>query len=136
MTLFDQLKRDEGLRLSPYKDSLGKLTIGIGRCLNTVGISAGEAQMLFNNDVIRTTQALASALPWTAGLDPVRLAVLQNMAFNMGVQGLLKFQNTLKLIQVGSYQIAAGEMLKSAWANQVGARAQRLSKQMETGQWQ
>ncbi len=31
VNLTDQLIRDEGLRLYPYKDTAGKLTIGVGR---------------------------------------------------------------------------------------------------------
>ncbi|MNR52556.1 hypothetical protein D3C85_1724170 [compost metagenome] len=58
------------------------------------------------------------------------------MAFNLGVEGLLKFKNTLRLVEIGDYKSASVEMLNSAWARQVGNRAKRLSKQMLTGEWQ
>src|SRR4051812_27390106 len=36
--LVNQLIIDEGLKLSPYTDTVGKLTIGVGRNLTDVGI--------------------------------------------------------------------------------------------------
>jgi lysozyme len=53
------------------------------------------------------------------------------MAFNLGISGLLKFKKTLKLIEEGNYKLAAKEMLKSKWANQVKNRAKHLSIMME-----
>jgi lysozyme len=102
MTLLDQLKRDEGLRLTPYKDSVGKTTIGYGRNLDDVGISQYEAEILLQHDLIHASQVLRDNLPWTEGLDEVRRAVLVNMSFNMGIHGLMGFKNTLGLIQAGN----------------------------------
>ena len=134
--LEDQLKRDEGIRLHPYQDSVGKWTIGIGRNLSDVGISEAEATLLLQNDVLAASNALERAFPWVSGLDDVRKAVLVNMAFNMGIAGLAGFKGTLSLIQAGDYAGAAQAMLASKWAEQVGPRAQRLSIQLESGNWQ
>lgn len=136
MDLLEQLKRDEGLRLQPYRDSVGKLTIGYGRNLDDVGISGEEAEILLEHDAERAWKALYSRLPWVINLDEVRRAVLVNMAFNLGIAGLLQFKNTLALAESGKYREAAAEMLKSKWAQQVGERAARLARQMESGQWQ
>jgi lysozyme len=136
VNLIEQLKRDEGLRLTPYLDSVGKTTIGYGRNLSDEGITREEADMLLMNDIERTTNDLSKHLPWVASLDPVRQAVLLNMAFNMGIHGLMSFKNTLALVQRGDYAMAALGMLHSEWASQVPARAQRLAKQMELGEWQ
>jgi lysozyme len=65
----------------------------------------------------------------------VRFAVLVNMAFNLGVGGLLHFQNMLSFVKAASWVSAADEMLRSKWANEVGDRAQRLATQMRTGDW-
>lgn len=136
MDIFAQLRRDEDCKLKPYKDSVGKLTIGIGRNLDDVGISEDEAEYLLTNDVKKVASQLDIALPWYINLDEIRKGVLLNMAFNMGINGLLGFKNTLNHIANGNYDIAAQEMLQSKWATQVGARATRLSKQMLTGIWQ
>lgn len=134
--LADQLIRDEGLKLKPYKDTVGKLTIGVGRNLDDVGISEAEARDLLGNDIGRVCDSLGDVLPWLANLDEVRRAVLYNMAFNMGVGGLLKFRTTLGLVQSGNYRAASEAMLDSIWAKQVGDRATRLSMQLATGEWQ
>lgn len=133
--LLVQLKRHEGLRLKPYIDTAGHLSIGYGRNLAGVGLTREEAEMLLANDVARTWAALAAALPWVTGLDPVRQNVLANMCFNLGLKGLLGFQTTLGHVQGGHYAEAAQAMLTSKWASQVGARARELARQMASGDW-
>src|SRR6266481_3215489 len=120
MTLVEQLIRDEGLLLHPYADSVGKLTIGIGRNLTDVGISQAEATYLFTNDIQTAVDHLATALPWTVTLDEVRHAALVNMTFNMGIGGLCGFKKFLAVMQVGDWRVAQSEMLSSKWAEQVG----------------
>ena len=73
------------------------------------------------------------ALPWVTQLNEVRQRVLVDMAFNMGIVGLLSFKRTLATIQAGDYQQAATMMLDSRWAGQVGQRAERLAHMMVTG---
>jgi len=136
LTIIEQLKRDEGVRLKPYQDSVGKLTIGVGRNLDDVGITPDEADLLLANDVAHASKMLEQSLPWTQGLDDARLGVLLNMTFNMGIGSLMQFRTTLGKIQSGDYAGAAKAMLDSKWAEQVGGRAYRLSIQMESGQWQ
>jgi lysozyme len=136
MDTLDQIKRDEGLNLKPYHDSRGFLTIGYGTLIEN-GIDMEEADWLLRHRYERRAKAaLANALPWTAKLDAPRLAVLENMAYNMGIHGLLEFKNTLSLVENGHYAAASAAMLASLWAKQVGVRAQRLARQMETGVWQ
>lgn len=134
--IISQLTRDEGIRLYPYLDTVGRTTIGIGRNLTDVGISTDEADYLLANDIARAKANLEEALPWTSGLDSARQGALINMAFNLGIGGLMGFRNFLSAMQVGDWATAATEMLQSKWATQVRARAQRLSKQVETGEWQ
>lgn len=125
-----ELVRDEGLRLRIYKDTVGKLTIGVGRNLDDVGISKDEAYLMLDNDIQRTSDSLDKNLPWWKTLDEVRQRVILNMAFNMGINSLLGFKNTLAAIQAGRYNDAADGMLASKWATQVGDRATRLAKMM------
>lgn len=131
--LIDQLIRHEGLRLKPYTDTVGKLTIGVGRNLTDVGLAEEEARYLLYNDVARTVRDLSAALPWFDTLDGIRREVLINMAFNMGVAALLTFHHTLDLVKTGHYQEAADAMLQSKWAQQVGPRAHELAQQMRNG---
>jgi len=125
--VMDQLVADEGLRLKPYRCPAGKLTIGAGRNLDDRGITPAEAMFLLGNDIGDFWARLRDALPWLATApDPVQEALL-NMAFNLGVSGLLEFRQTLALIQARQYAQAADAMLKSKWAGQVGDRAKRLA---------
>lgn len=133
--LISQLLNDEGLRLKPYRDSVNKLTIGVGRNLDDVGISQDEALYLLGNDIRRAYGDLIAALPWVVKLDEPRQNVLTNMAFNLGVAGLLGFKHTLDCVQRGAWSDAADAMLQSKWARQVGARANRLAAQMRSGKF-
>lgn len=133
--LAEQLKRHEGLRLKPYTDTVGKLTLGIGRNLEDKGIIETEALSMLSNDVDEFFSKLSKRLDWFCDLDDARQNVLVNMAFNLGVGGLLTFKNTLSLIENGDHSSASEEMLNSKWAKQVGRRAVELSEQMRTGEF-
>lgn len=143
--MIDELKRDEADKPHPYFDcghppvltchrcGKGILTIGIGRNLRDKPLSQEERYHLLNNDIDEVIVALDQHFPWWSKLDEVRQRVLVNMAFNMGVEKLSAFTHTLGFIQSGDYASAADEMLRSAWAKQVGVRADRLAAMMRTG---
>ncbi len=131
--LLEQIKYHEGLRLKPYVCPAGKLTIGYGRNIEDCGITKYEAELLLAHDITAVESELKDKLEFWATLDPVRQAVLINMAFNMGVNGLMKFKKTLALIANGDYSSAAIEMMDSRWAKQVSKRALDLSVQMDLG---
>lgn len=133
--LREQLIRHEGLRLKPYTDTVGKLTIGVGRNLADVGISAEEAYYLLDRDIGAATTMLDSHLPWFKSLDEVRRAVLIDMCFNMGWLTLSTFHGTLAAIEGHEFDQASAHMLDSKWATQVGVRATRLAMMMRSGQW-
>ena len=131
--LIIELNRDEGLRLLPYRDTVGKLTIGVGRNLDDVGISIAEANNMLINDINRVLPQLDKSMPWWRDLSEARQRVLCNMAFNLGITKLLKFTKTLKMMQDGNYKQAAEAMRQSLWYRQVGVRAERLAVMMDNG---
>lgn len=136
--LIKELERDEGRVLHAYQDSLGFWTIGIGRLIDKRkggGISNEEADYLKLNDIARFKRDLDKHAPWWRQLDPVRQRVIQNLAFNLGADGLVsKWPNTVKLIREGKYREAAAAMRANrVWVGQVKGRAERLAKMMETG---
>jgi len=135
LDIIAQLKRDEGVRHFPYADTVGKLTIGVGRNLKDVGLRDSEIDFLLRNDVSEKATQLSNRFPWFSGLDEVRRGVLVNMTFNMGIGGVLGFPKFLVAVSRGEWNVAAAEMLDSQWAGQVGDRAKRLAQQMQTGQW-
>lgn len=145
-----QLKRHEGARRDanglhiPYRCPAGALTIGYGHNLDAnpvpgIGqqsrLSEDQAERLLTADLNRYAEELASVLPWASSLEPARYGVLLNMAFNLGISGLLGFRNTLGMVERGDYEDAAAGMLHSKWARQVKRRATELSEQMRAGKW-
>lgn len=139
MNIFDQLRRDESCVLHAYPDSLGYLTIGIGHLIDARkggSIPQAIADQLLTLDVQAKHDELDRMLPWWEKLDDARKGVILNLAFNLGVAGLVAFHNTLTLIEQGKFDEAAAHVLTLPWASQVGARAQRLAQQLKTGTWQ
>lgn len=161
--LIKQLSDHEGFKKTPYLDSVGIWTVGIGRnlkrlltpdeefkifgkvckynyeklvaTLKTKVLTTDQVEYLFVNDLDDHISRLYSDLPWVSELDEPRQAVLINMAFNLGNNGLLAFKNTLNLIKDGKYDAAGAAMLNSKWAEQVKRRAVELSAQMTSGKF-
>jgi len=127
--------RHEGFRQFPYKDTVGKLTIGVGRNLDDVGISEDEAAHLLENDILVARNELLFAFPAFSQMQPVRQDALTNMVFNMGITRFKGFKNMIAALVEQNYQLAADEMLDSKWARQVGSRADELAYQMRTNSY-
>ena len=121
------LMRDEGCRMKPYRDSVGKLTIGIGRNLDDNGITLEEAKILLENDITTVLIELDNKLRWWRELPEPAQRGLANMAFNLGLYRLLGFHKMLAALEHGEMQIAAASALDSKWAGQVGDRAKRIA---------
>jgi len=127
------IKHHEGLRLKPYKDSVGILTVGYGRNLEKP-ITQAQADRYLHDDLIHVEEDLEK-FEWYKPLDPVRQAVVQNMVFNLGITRFKHFKKTIYFIEQAKYGEAAVEMLDSKWGQQVGRRATQLSFMMKTGNW-
>lgn len=130
--LITQLRRHEGMELKPYKDTVGKMTIGIGRNLDDVGISETEALYLLQNDIDKRKFKLMGYLPYWHKLNEARQEVLINMCF-MGFARLKGFKKMFKALEDENYEEASKEMLDSKWATQVKGRADELARQMLEG---
>lgn len=135
MDIYSQLERDEGFRAKPYQDTEGHWTVGFGWNLEAVPLDIDIARMILQREVEKRTAALRRDYSWFDSLSECRQAVLINMAYNLGTEGLAKFERTLGSIASGNYDLAARQMLESKWAKQVGDRALRLSIQMRTDNW-
>lgn len=122
------LERDEGLRLKPYLDSVGKLTIGIGRNLDDNGITEAEARLMLDHDADVSLADLDRNAAWWRSMPEPAQRGLANMAFNMGWPTLSGFRNMLAALEQGEYARAADEALDSRWARQVGPRSERIAE--------
>ena len=132
--LLDQLKRHEGYRKFPYSDSVGLLTVGIGRNLEHVGISEEEAEILLANDVEVARQA-ASTMDYYESLSDERKDAVVNLIFNMGLSRFLGFKKMNAALYIADYDLAAIELLDSKYAVQVGDRSRELASQIKTGEY-
>jgi lysozyme len=141
-SLRDELKRSEGFSNKLYRDTSekigfegkkGKITIGWGYNIDDLGLPDDICEILLDRRIIVAIDDLTRNFPWTNSLDPVRFNVLADMVYNMGLPTFSTFKATLGAIQRGEYKIASEHMLDSLWAKQVGIRADRLAKRMETG---
>jgi lysozyme len=130
--LLSDLERDEGLRLKPYQCPAGKLTIGVGRNIEDIGITEDEARYLLVNDVKRVEAEFDRNMPWWRDMPEQAQQALVNMGFNLGWPRLSMFKKMLSALQRGDYGVAALEAVDSKWARQVGQRAWRIAEQFKT----
>lgn len=134
--LAKELCSDEGVVNHAYQDHLGYWTIGVGRLIDKRKggqLSDDEIKYLLNNDINKRFDELKIKIPWIVKLTDARQRALVNMAFQLGVNGLLGFKNTLSLLQSGKYSEAADNALKSKWAEQTPKRAKRVTDMIRNG---
>lgn len=138
MSLIEELlKKEEGWIPHAYQDHLGYWTIGYGKLIDKRkggGITKEEGEYLLRNEIARKSEELFEALPWAKLLDEVRQTVLIAMAFQMGVEGILGFRNTMHALMTGDWTKAAAGIRGSLWARQTPARAERMARAIETGE--
>lgn len=139
--IHDMIKLHEGTgpmrngNFMPYKDSVGLLTIGYGICIEKTGLRQNEADYILRSRVAEVENECLITFDWFDRIDEVRRAVVTDMVYNLGMPGFVKFVKFIGYIEREDYASASIEMLDSKWARQVGTRADRLSRMMETGQW-
>lgn len=136
-----QLLAHEGLRTYLYDDATGKplkkgdtlqgnLTGGIGYNFSAHGLPTDAIDLLYDRQVRVLLAGIQHALPWAASLSPSRQRVFVDIAYNAGIDGLLKFEKMLAAAAAGDFSTAAAEILNSHLAL---GRRQRLALLMRTG---
>lgn len=128
------LSRHEGYRRHPYTCTGGKLTIGVGRNLEDVGIDEEEARYLLDRDIARCVSHL-STFPWFESLDRIRQRALIDMRFQLGPRGFLGFAKMRAALERKDYATAAQEVLDSQYAHvDAPARAKTVATMLRTGE--
>lgn len=145
--IIEILHQEEGYKEQPYRCTEGYPTVAGGIRIGpkgaslanytfTVPLVVGDCWMQYLVNDIRSEMRKRSAISAALNLcNAAREDVLTSMAYQMGVDGLATFRNTLKLIAAGDYDAAAGGMLDSLWARQTPRRAQRHAEAMRSGSW-
>lgn len=130
------LIRHEGYKDKPYEDSSGNLTIGVGRNLDSLGLSRDEILYLLDNDIARCDRELRHNFKWYISLCRVRQDAMVNLCFNLGITRLLTFKRALKAMSEEKYVVAGDEFLDSKWAQQVGeSRSSDVAYMIRTGRY-
>ena len=131
--LIEELKRDEGVELRPYKCSAGFLTLGVGRNIQERGITMDESDYLLANDIKICEEEASKVFKWFPSLTDDRQRAIINMVFNLGLTKLLHFKKFLAAMEAEDWEEAGKQMLDSKWARQVGNRSDRLEQMIVNG---
>jgi lysozyme len=137
------LSLHEGRVPHAYKDSLGFWTIGVGHLIDErKGGKLPEhiIDALLDYDIEHHIADCIRLNPWVVSLDDVRKAALYDMFFNLGPEpfdddGFKDWPIFERQMKTGDFSGAANNMRSTLWAKQVGQRAERLARMVETGQW-
>jgi lysozyme len=132
----EQIKLHEGLRLRMYKCPADKWTIGYGFNLEAREITEEVAEQLLVIVFADIEDSLLKHGLLFYEHNDARKAVLVNMAYQLGITGLLKFKRMIAAYRDCNYIQASNEMLDSRWAKQTANRAETLAEQMLTGEFQ
>ena len=136
--IIEMLRKHEGIETHAYTDTVGKVTIGVGRNIDSkggIGISDEEIDYLLTNDVRRVNAELVAGFSWYNAIAPARKDAMMDICFNLGLPRLKKFKKALSAMALGDYEAAATEFLDSRWAKQVGQRAITITNMIRSGSY-
>ena len=129
-TLIGNLKREEGFRGLPYDDTRGDATLGYGTKLP---ITKAEGAWLLETRLADTHARLAKAWKPYGGLNQARQGALLDLAYEVGVEGLLEFHYMLAALERGDWAAASKAALASVWAKEVPMRAIVIAAALKNG---
>lgn len=150
MDILNILIEHENYYAKPYLDSKGIITVGIGTA-STKGLFEYEKEVLGINNIDEITYLDLKTAKWLANneinyiikrlekykwykIAPnyIQIAV-QDLCYNLGVSGFLKFKKTISYLEKQDYQMAGTELLDSSYLTDVKGRAIRISILIQTG---
>lgn len=142
-TIVDLLIDDEGFISFAYDDAtgkevkapVGKLTFCIGWNIQDNKATEELAKIILDYFIKNISNILNTKVDFFKSLDSVRQAALINISFNVGINGLFKFKQTLAFIRDKKYTESGIELLDSNAARKLPKRYSRLSKMLITGEW-
>ena len=146
----ERLIKHEGLSLMPYRCTMGKLTIGVGRNLEDNplngeekralgdymhGITKNGAMMLLRNDIKRCYMETKKIFKGFEELNNDRQYALVDMCFQLGAKGVRKFRIMRKAIENKDFELASKACLASIYAKQTPKRANKIADVIRIGKW-
>lgn len=143
--IIEILNFEEGFREKPYIDTEGYPTVGTGFLIGPKGAALSNYQFTLpkaasdawldalvkaRKDAMNKNGLILNAL---RNCNDARADVLISMAYQMGVNGLAAFKNTLAMVSDENFDGAAAGMMNSLWARQTASRAKRHADVMRSG---
>jgi lysozyme len=127
--ILQSIMKHEGFESKPYPDPMHGWdvpTFGHGLTY----LTKEESEHIVKGRILELYNSLDKSLHFFKN-QPIEVRqVLVEMSYQMGVHGVLNFQNMLAAINEGDYQKAAKEGLDSKWAKQTPSRAKKLMDKM------
>lgn len=143
---------DEGDKPTPYLDTRGLWTVGIGRCLEKNPLTTGQwkwlldnkaasftlteigSQYLFSLDIADAQRQLKNRCDFWGRLDDVTQNILIEMCFQLGIDHLLAFNKMFAALRINDLKEAGKQGLDSVWAKEDSPkRAQHLMDCLQRG---
>ena len=141
MSLLENIKAHEGFRDRIYKDSLGKATIGYGFLVaalspDELALNNGKAEpmskevadKILNLKLKKLKKRLFQCLPWLESKPQNVQDTLIEMAYQLGLAGLMGFHHTLSCIEASDYAQAARNLKASLLYRQTPRRVEGYIK--------
>ena len=145
--LTDFIKRHEGFRLEPYKDTRGKWTVYYGRNISDVPTTPEEvlallskgstkevADLFFKNDLVEAESSCRRL--FVSGFERYsenRQIALISVMFNLGVKRFKGFKKMIHAVYYEKWDVAHDELLDSLRARQVPGRSKEEALMLKRG---
>lgn len=146
MSLIENIKIHEGYRREIYKDSLGKATIGYGFLVAALSpdelklnggkvepMSREVAEKILNLKVAKLQRRVLECLPWLSSKPQSIQDTILEMAYQLGLAGLIGFRHTLGCIETGDYAQAAKNLRASLLYRQTPRRVEDYIRGLRDG---
>lgn len=145
--IIEILNFEEGFKTKPYIDTEGYPTVGTGFLIGPKGVPLSNYTFMlpkeasdvwlqsFVNATVFAMQKKENIAAALKACNVARADILTSMAYQLGVDGLAGFTNTLKKVATGDFTGASAGMLDSKWARQTPARARRHAQVMTSGDY-
>lgn len=141
MSLIENIKAHEGFSARIYKDSVGKATVGYGFLVAALSpdelklnggkaepMSKEVAEKILNLKVSKLKKRVFQCLPWLESKPQNVQDTLIEMAYQLGLAGLMGFRHTLGCIEAGDYAQAARNLRASLLYRQTPKRVEDYIK--------
>ena len=132
-TLYDIIKRREGIENCPYINHREELAIGYGRRLEEKGISDKEAMILLTDDLLEAIESAKKLFPEFKNYSETRKRALIIMLFELGEHGFLSFKRMISAILEERWELAADEAKDSKWYKRETVNGDEIVKMLRNG---